>query len=234
MSTVIYQSTAGRLWIDNQEFSLEDLVMEYKTSLQDTTLVSIYSKTHPTGVDDVLLSEIEDNVGGTYANAAAWVVWWKALETVGEVSATIVGGATEAKQDTLIAKDFATQTTLAAVLAKLTSDPATQTTLAAILAKIIAAPATEAKQDTLLGKQFPNVGIHVQTGTGAATSGTYTGFLVLEEATISAITLTDSNKVTGTNDFSGITLSVGTFIEIPGGFSTLTLSAGSMILVKGS
>jgi hypothetical protein len=186
MSTVIYQSTAGRLWIDNQEFSLEDLVMEYKTSLQDTTLVSIYSKTHPTGVDDVLLSEIEDNVGGTYANAAAWVVWWKALETVGEVSATIVGGATEAKQDTLI------------------------------------------------GKQFPDVGIHVLTGTGAATSGTYTGFLVLEEATISAITLTDSNKVTGTNDFSGITLSVGTFVEIPGGFSTLTLSAGSMILVKGS
>jgi len=45
----------------------------------------------------------------------------------------------------------ATQTTLAAVLAKLSADPATQTTLAAILAKIIAAPATEAKQDTLIG-----------------------------------------------------------------------------------
>jgi hypothetical protein len=41
-----------------------------------------------------------------------------------------------------------TQTTLAAVLAKLSADPATQTTLAAILAKLIAAPATEAKQDT--------------------------------------------------------------------------------------
>lgn len=48
-------------------------------------------------------------------------------------------------------KDFATQTTLAAVLAKLSADPATQTTLAAILAKIIAAPATEAKQDTIIG-----------------------------------------------------------------------------------
>lgn len=120
-------------------------------------------------------------------------------------------------------------------------DFATQTTLAAILAKIIAAPATEAKQDTALteaqtlrGKQFPNVGIHVLTGTGAATAGTYTGFVVLEEAAISSITLTDSNKVTGTNDFSGITLSVGTFIEIPGGFSTLTLSSGSMILIKGA
>lgn len=75
---------------------------------------------------------------------------------------SLTGLATEAKQDTLIAKDFATQTTLAAVLAKIIAAPATeakqdtliakdfatQTTLAAVLAKIIAAPATEAKQDT--------------------------------------------------------------------------------------
>jgi len=45
----------------------------------------------------------------------------------------IAAPATEAKQDTLIAKDFATQTTLAAILAKL-----------------IAAPATETKQDNLI------------------------------------------------------------------------------------
>lgn len=44
---------------------------------------------------------------------------------------------------------LATQTTLAAVLAKLSADPATQTTLAAVLAKLIAAPSTEAKQDAL-------------------------------------------------------------------------------------
>jgi len=79
-----------------------------------------------------------------------------------------VGAATAAKQDTLIAKDFATQTTLAAILAKIIATPATeakqdtliakdfatQTTLAAVLAKIIAAPATEAKQDTLIAKDF--------------------------------------------------------------------------------
>lgn len=53
-----------------------------------------------------------------------------------------------------ILNTLGTQTTLAAVLAKLSSDPATQTTLAAILAKIIAAPATEAKQDTLNAKDF--------------------------------------------------------------------------------
>jgi hypothetical protein len=94
--------------------------------------------------------------------------------------------------------------------------------------------ATATKQDALLGKQFPNIGIHILTGTSAATAGTYTGFLVLEDAVISAITLTDNTKVTGTNNFAGITLSVGTFLEIPGGFSTLTLSSGSMILVKGA
>lgn len=44
-----------------------------------------------------------------------------------------------------------TQTTLAAVLAKISADPATQTTLAAVLAKLIAAPATEAAQTTLNG-----------------------------------------------------------------------------------
>jgi hypothetical protein len=49
----------------------------------------------------------------------------------------------------ILPTDAATQTTLAAVLAKLSADPSTETTLAAILAKIIAAPATSAKQDAL-------------------------------------------------------------------------------------
>lgn len=53
--------------------------------------------------------------------------------------------------ESLDGKDFATQATVAEVLAKLSDDPATQTTLAAILAKIIAAPATEAKQDAIIG-----------------------------------------------------------------------------------
>ena len=78
------------------------------------------------------------------------------------------GAATEAKQDDLIAKDFSTETTLAALLAKVIAAPATEakqdaligkdfateTTLAAVLAKLISAPATEAKQDVLIGKDF--------------------------------------------------------------------------------
>ena len=65
--------------------------------------------------------------------------------------------------ESLDGKDFATQTTLAAILAKIIAAPATEakqdtlighvdgveSALAAILAKIIAAPATEAKQDAL-------------------------------------------------------------------------------------
>ena len=74
------------------------------------------------------------------------------------------GAATEAKQDALAAKDFATEVTLAAILAKLITAPATETkqdallskdfstesTLAAILAKLIESPATEAKQDGVI------------------------------------------------------------------------------------
>jgi hypothetical protein len=62
-------------------------------------------------------------------------------------------------------KDFATQTILSQILAKIIAAPATEakqdtlighvdgveSALAAILAKIIAAPATEAKQDTIIG-----------------------------------------------------------------------------------
>lgn len=63
------------------------------------------------------------------------------------------GGATEAKQDDAIAilETLGTQTTLAAILAKIIAAPATEATLAAILAKIIAAPATAANQTTIIG-----------------------------------------------------------------------------------
>lgn len=71
--------------------------------------------------------------------------------TLAAVLAKIIAApSTEAKQDAIVTALglLGTQTTSAAILAKLSADPATQTTLAAILAKIIAAPATEAKQDT--------------------------------------------------------------------------------------
>jgi hypothetical protein len=54
----------------------------------------------------------------------------------------------EGSLTTLIGKDYATQTTLAAVLAKLSADPATQTTLAAVLAAV----------DGLEGKDYATQG----------------------------------------------------------------------------
>lgn len=97
--------------------------------------------------------------------------------TLASVLAKIIAApATEAKQDTMITsltsldgKDYATQTTLAALLTELQlkadltetqpvsaaslplpAGAATEATLAAVLAKIIAAPATEAKQDAII------------------------------------------------------------------------------------
>ena len=84
--------------------------------------------------------------------------------------------------------DAATQTTLAAILAKIIAAPSTaakqdtiighvdgvETALASILAKIIAAPSTEAKQDTILTKLImgavtaaPVVGVKTITATAA-------------------------------------------------------------------
>jgi hypothetical protein len=97
-------------------------------------------------------------------------------DAVGENGAVVIlnrqplpeGAATEAKQDLLIGKDFATELTLQSVLARLVANPATEskqdmllardfateTTLVRILAKLITAPATEAKQDALIAKDF--------------------------------------------------------------------------------
>lgn len=63
----------------------------------------------------------------------------------------------EALLNALGAKDFATQTTLAAVLAKLSADPATQTTLAAVLTKLNAGITTTLTGSSLLEANTVNV-----------------------------------------------------------------------------
>ncbi len=95
------------------------------------------------------------------------------IETTPAVGA---GGATELKQDDAIAqlililakiasdpstettlallegKDFATQVTVAAILAKISADPSTETTVAAILAKLSSDPSTETTVAAILAK----------------------------------------------------------------------------------
>lgn len=94
----------------------------------------------------------------------------------------IAAPATEAKQDTLIAKDFATQTTLAA-----------------ILAKIIAAPATEAKQDAAaallatVGTRAYASGERVSVASASAQSSAITATEVLLHATVRCFVLAGAN-----------------------------------------
>jgi hypothetical protein len=79
---------------------------------------------------DIALSALRDAIAGSGAGTKTLADLNTNLASI--LAKVIAAPATEAKQDTLIAKDFATQTTLAA-----------------LLAKVIAAPATEAKQDAL-------------------------------------------------------------------------------------
>jgi len=82
------------------------------------------------------------------------------LDTAPIVSA-LAGLALESTLSSLNAKDFSTQATSAAILAKLSGDPATETTLADVLAKIIASPATEAKQDAIITADGVNIGLNI-------------------------------------------------------------------------
>lgn len=93
----------------------------------------------------------------------------------------------------------------------------------------VADPNVKSSVDILKAKQFPE-NFHVLTGTSAAPAGTYKGFLVVEEAVISSISGVDTEKITGTNDFSGMTLFAGLYIPIE--FTGITLTSGSIILEK--
>jgi hypothetical protein len=128
---------------------------------------------------DTLVARIETMTGASTIEALATLL--TELKTLVDQLEGYTDGletaiaASNTKLDSLIAKDFATQTTLALLLAKVIAAPATeakqdtiighvdgieaalatlnakdfgtQTTLAAVLAKMIPAPATEAKQD---------------------------------------------------------------------------------------
>lgn len=101
------------------------------------------------------------------------------IAKLAEILAKLIAApATEAKQDTLIAKDFATQTTLAA-----------------ILAKIIAAPATEAKQDAAaallatVGTRAYATGERVSVGAASAQSSAIAATEVLLHATVRCFVL---------------------------------------------
>jgi len=119
-----------------------------------------------------------------------------------DASNNIVGLVLGADGSLLLPADAATETTLEAARALLASldgkDFATQTTLASILAKIITAPATEAKQDTLIAKDFATQATLAEIKNfdgGIATGGSKT-------------TIIDTGKDWETNMFAGHTVKV--------------------------
>lgn len=163
------------------------------------------------GTDPAIVVAVKDANG----NAAPIVL--TADGKIPVAPGAVEGGATEAKQDagnaslvTIAGKDFATQTTLAAVLAKLSADPATQTTLAAVLAAVQAAvPAGS----NLIGK----VGID-QTSPGTSDRATV-GKSVVVDVTLSLDTsayssgdvLADTQAIANmvrANDFGAVLQSV--------------------------
>jgi len=81
MANVIYQPVSGRLRIGNRDYPLGELVMDYYHSNQGDYLITIKDRILGTVIENVPLSEIEDNVSGTYASISDWTAWWESLKT---------------------------------------------------------------------------------------------------------------------------------------------------------
>lgn len=99
-----------------------------------------------------------------------------------------------------------------AILAKLTSDPATQTTLAAVLAKIIAAPATAANQATEITSLAS-----IDTKVGSATPA---GANVIGKVGIDQTTPGTSNLVAAGQSGAWNIVNVSGTVTLPTGAST--------------
>ena len=168
--------------------TLSDLLTQLITMSSNKTLadivtqlsnVTVTSTVNPPNLD-LAITTLRDSITKTGETSKTLADIVTALSSVTITNSALpTGASTSAKQDTIIshvdgietslttllAKDFATQSTLAQILAKIIASPATeakqdtliakdfvtQTTLAQILSKIISAPSTEAKQDTIIG-----------------------------------------------------------------------------------
>ena len=65
----------------------------------------------------------------------------------------------------------------------------------------------------------------------SANTGTFRGFVVNEDAVVSAILDSGSNSILSALGLSGVTLKSGAFISVPDGefISSITLTSGSII-----
>lgn len=75
-------------------------------------------------------------------------------------------------------------------------------------------------------------GICFVTGTSAAPTSLYYGFIVIADAVIASITYVDSSKQTGDAITAVTSFPAGWYQSIPGLFTTLTLTSGQVELLK--
>lgn len=158
---VIYSTASTTLWYTNLAWTTLTLNKDTSTHSNIDVLQVIYeTETESTSAkqDDIitalvnLLTELQLKANLNEVQPVSWPLTDTELRATplnidkAWLSTDTLQSALNWKIDTLNLKDFATETTLAQVLAKLSSDPATQTTLVAVLNKLISNPATDTLQ----------------------------------------------------------------------------------------
>lgn len=200
----------------------------YRLGVRATDLETLIGEVDASPTANTMMDRLKSIITNTATIAADPAT--ATLQTAGNASLT-----------TIAAKDFATQTTLADVLAKIIAAPATeakqdtmithlssiagedfatQTTLAAILAKIIAAPATEAKQDTTITHLSSIAGEDFATQTTLAsilsTLGATLDVAIADGDDVALGTTTDAAETDPTATASAIQLIKGILKQLQG------------------
>lgn len=94
MAHVVYQASAGFLWVDGMEVPFANVVMEITKNHLGTDLITIRSAGDSRlWMARVPVADIEDNLGAGYVSTAAWVAYWNGLAKA--PSDTTTGGVAE-------------------------------------------------------------------------------------------------------------------------------------------
>lgn len=94
MAHVVYQASAGFLWIDGMEVPFANVVMEITQNHLGADLITIRSAGDSRlWMARVPVADIEDNLGAGYVSTAAWVAYWNGLAKA--PSDTTTGGVAE-------------------------------------------------------------------------------------------------------------------------------------------
>jgi hypothetical protein len=94
MAHVVYQASAGFLWVDGMEVPFANVVMEITQNHLGADLITIRSAGDSRlWMARVPVTDIKDNLGAGYVSTAAWVAYWNGLAKA--PSDTTTGGVAE-------------------------------------------------------------------------------------------------------------------------------------------